>query len=96
MASKCAGLTAVLAASNLALAVAKPVVPIGALHPKVEIDYANITGRINGNIKEFLGALRKRLERTKAESSGCLTNIYKVSPSPRPVASSTRSSIPSS
>lgn len=56
MALKCRGLTGVLAVSHLALAVAKPVIPIGALHPKVEIEYANITGRINGNIKEFLGA----------------------------------------
>lgn len=55
MASNWAGLTAVLAASNLALAVAKPIAPRDGLSPKVEIDYANITGRINGNIKEFLG-----------------------------------------
>lgn len=56
MASSWAGLTVVLAASNLALAVAKPIAPRDGLSPKVEIEYANITGRINGNIKEFLGA----------------------------------------
>ena len=55
MASSWVGLTAVLAASNLALGVAKPIAPRDGLSPKVEIDYANITGRINGNIKEFLG-----------------------------------------
>lgn len=55
MTSHWGGLTAVLAASNLALGVAKPVAPRDGLSPKVEIDYANITGRINGNIKEFLG-----------------------------------------
>lgn len=57
MASNLAGLTALLAASNLGLTVAKPVAPRDGLSPKVEIDYANITGRLNGNIKEFLGAL---------------------------------------
>ncbi|CCF32799.1 carotenoid ester lipase [Colletotrichum higginsianum] len=49
------GLTALLAASNSALAVAKPVTSRSWLKPKVEIDYANITGRVSGNIKEFLG-----------------------------------------
>lgn len=56
MAAMWAGFTAVLAASNIALAAAKPVSPRDPLSPRVEIDYANITGRINGNIKEFLGA----------------------------------------
>lgn len=58
MGFKGAGFTALIAAFNSAFAVAKPVSPLDALIPKphVEIDYANITGRINGNIKEFLGA----------------------------------------
>lgn len=55
MASRWAGLLALLAASNCVSAVAKAVAPRDSLNPKVEIDYANITGRINGNIKEFLG-----------------------------------------
>ncbi|KAJ0347526.1 hypothetical protein COL154_009607 [Colletotrichum chrysophilum] len=55
MASKWAGLAALLAASNSAFASAKPISARDAFSPKVEIDYANITGRINGNIKEFLG-----------------------------------------
>lgn len=67
MTSKWAGLAALLAASNSAFAVAKPISARDALGPKVEIDYANITGRINGNIKEFLGALQRDLS-THAES----------------------------
>lgn len=57
MKSKGTDLTVLIAAFNSAFAVAKPVSPLDALIPKphVEIDYANITGRINGNIKEFLG-----------------------------------------
>lgn len=57
MASKWTGITTFLAASNFASTVAKPIAPRDGLSPKVEIDYANITGRINGNIKEFIGAL---------------------------------------
>ncbi|KAH8767278.1 carotenoid ester lipase [Diaporthe sp. PMI_573] len=57
MASKLIGLTALLAASSFILAIAEPIPLLDALIPKphVEIDYANITGRVNGNIKEFLG-----------------------------------------
>lgn len=58
MAPNWAGITALLAASNLALVAAKPIAPRDELNPKVEINYANITGRINGNIKEFLGMLQ--------------------------------------
>lgn len=95
MASNWAGLTTILAASNIASAVAKPIAPRDGLSPKVEIDYANITGRINGNIKEFLGAFRIPKFAHKS-AIRCATNIYKASPLPRLVVSSTHSSTLSS
>ncbi|KAL2881481.1 hypothetical protein SGCOL_003047 [Colletotrichum sp. CLE4] len=55
MSSKWIGLTALLAASHFALVAAKPITSRETLNPKVEISYANITGRVNANIKEFLG-----------------------------------------
>lgn len=97
MASSWAGFTAILAAttSGFALGAAKPIAPRAELNPKVEIDYANITGRVNGNIKEFLGMFKQTMS-GRAGLFGCITNIYKASPSPQPVASSTRSSTLSS
>jgi acetylcholinesterase len=57
---KIAGFVTLLAVSNFLFAIAEPIPPLDALLPKahVEIDYANITGRISGNIREFLGALK--------------------------------------
>ncbi|TDZ54613.1 Lipase 3 [Colletotrichum trifolii] len=55
MNSKWTGLTALLAASHSALVAAKPVTSRATSKPKVDIGYANVTGRVNGNIKEFLG-----------------------------------------
>ncbi|KAK0376902.1 carotenoid ester lipase [Colletotrichum limetticola] len=48
-------LTALLAASHSTLFAAKPIASRETLKPKVEISYANLTGRMNGNIQEFLG-----------------------------------------
>lgn len=62
MAPNWAGLMAFFAALNLALAMAKPVGPRDALSPRVEIEYANIPGRINGNIKEFLGTVPGQMD----------------------------------
>lgn len=55
--SKWIGLTALLAASHFALVAAKPITSRETLKPKVEVSYANVTGRVNGNIQEFLGTL---------------------------------------
>jgi hypothetical protein len=60
MAISWARFVAFLAASSSVLTLVEPIPLLDALLPKtnVEIDYANITGRINGNIKEFLSASR--------------------------------------
>lgn len=57
MSSKWLGLTALLAVSHSALVAAKPITSRETLKPKIEISYANVTGRVNGNIQEFLGML---------------------------------------
>lgn len=56
MASKWIGLIGLITALDSALVVSKPITSRDLLKPKVEIEYANITGRVSGNIKEFLGA----------------------------------------
>lgn len=75
------------------MAIAEPIPLLDALIPKphVEIDYANITGRVNGNIKEFLGALKPTI-RARNQLHRYMTDFYKASPSLLPADSSTRSS----
>ncbi|KAK1953688.1 carotenoid ester lipase [Colletotrichum sublineola] len=57
MTPKSSVLAAFVAAFNISLVSTSPIdhTANNTLDPKVEIDYANITGRLNGNIKEFLG-----------------------------------------